>query len=79
LEKSEYQYLPPVRVVLVDDLQDISLVKLQTGLLAGDQVIVPRIVVKVRLHEYLARRSLLSIGGYYLEVYVTFLICEVVG
>lgn len=44
-------HLPPVDVVLVDNLQDVSRLKPQASLLAGNQVVVGRVVVVVTLEE----------------------------
>lgn len=43
--------LPPVQVLLVEDLQDVSAAEAQPRLLAGNQVVVRRVVVKVALHK----------------------------
>lgn len=66
--------LPPVWIVLVNNLEDISLVKLETSLLAGYQIIGTGVIVKVRFNVYLSRRCLFPIGGDYLEVDISFLI-----
>lgn len=50
-------HLPPVDVVLVDDLQDVSRLEPQAGLLAGNQVVVGRVVVVVTLEEDLEARG----------------------
>lgn len=42
--------LPPVWVLLVEDLQDISAAEAKPRLLAGNQVVVSRVVIKVTLH-----------------------------
>lgn len=49
-------HLPPVDVVLVDDLQDVSRLKPQASLLAGNQVVIGRVVVVVTLEEDLETR-----------------------
>lgn len=43
--------LPPVQVLLVEDLQDVSTAEAQSRLLAGNQVVVRRVVIKVALHK----------------------------
>lgn len=44
-------HLPPVDVVLVDYLQDVSSLKPQARLLAGNQVVIGRVVVVVTFEE----------------------------
>lgn len=44
-------HLPPVDVVLVDYLQDVSCLKPQARLLAGNQVVIGRVVVVVTFEE----------------------------
>lgn len=44
-------HLPPVDVVLVDYLQDVSRLKPQARLLAGNQVVIGRVVVVVTFEE----------------------------
>lgn len=47
--------LPPVEVLLVEDLQDVSTAEAEPRLLTGDQVVVGRVVVKVTLYKGLNR------------------------
>lgn len=49
-------HLPPVDVVLVDNLQDVARLEPQAGLLAGNQVVVGRVVVVVAFEEDLEAR-----------------------
>lgn len=49
-------HLPPVDVILVNYLQDVSRLKPQAGLLAGNQVVIGRVVVVVTLEEDLETR-----------------------
>jgi hypothetical protein len=42
--------LPPVEVLLVEKLQDVSTAEAQACLLTGDEVVMGRVVVKVTLH-----------------------------
>lgn len=46
-------HLPPVGVVLVEDLQDFAAVEAKASLLAGDQVVVSGVVIKVAFHKRL--------------------------
>lgn len=43
--------LPPVEVLLVKDLQDVAAVEAKPRLLARNQVIMRRVVIKVTLHK----------------------------
>lgn len=61
-------HLPPVDVVLVDDLQNVSGLEPQAGLLAGDQVVVGRVVVVVTLEEDLEARGR-SVRGHKQQVF----------
>ena len=45
--------LPPVEVLLVKDLQNVSAAEAEACLLAGNQVVVGRVVIKVTLHKSL--------------------------
>lgn len=51
-------HLPPVGVILVDDLQQVPGGEAEPGLLAGDEAVGGRVVVKVALHEDLG-----GVGG----------------
>lgn len=48
---SVLRHLPPVDVVLVDNLQNVSCLEPEAGLLAGNEVVVGRVVVVVTLEE----------------------------
>lgn len=50
-------HLPPVRVILVEDLQDFAAVEPKSSLLAGDQIIVSGVVIEVAFHERLMVRK----------------------
>lgn len=56
-------HLPPVQVLLVEDLQDVSAAEAQARLLAGDQVVVRRVVIKVALHKSLKWKKRLQLRG----------------
>lgn len=43
-------HLPPVGVILVEDLQDFAAVEPKASLLAGDQIVVSGIVIEVAFH-----------------------------
>lgn len=47
--------LPPVKVLLVENLQNVTTVEAKSRLLARNQVIVRRVVVKVALYKGLER------------------------
>ena len=49
--------LPPVTVILVDDLDDVPCDELQSRLLARDQVVLSGIIVKLRTHEHLKKQA----------------------
>ncbi len=49
-------HLPPVDVILVDYLEDVSCLKPQARLLAGNQVVIGWIVVIVTLEKHLRKR-----------------------
>lgn len=46
-------HLPPVRVILVEDLQNFATVEAKASLLAGNQVIMSGVVIKVAFHKCL--------------------------
>lgn len=46
-------HLPPVGVILVENLQDFATVEPKASLLAGDQIIVSGVVIKVAFHKRL--------------------------
>ena len=46
-----YTYLPPVEVLLIENLQDVSTVKAKPCLLTGNKVIMGWVVVKVTLNK----------------------------
>lgn len=46
-----YTYLPPVEVLLIENLQDVSTVKTKPCLLTGNKVIMGWVVVKVTLNK----------------------------
>lgn len=46
-------HLPPVRIILVEDLQNFTAVEAKASLLAGDQVIICGVVIKVAFHKRL--------------------------
>jgi len=45
--------LPPVGVLLVDDLDDVACLELQPRLLARDEVVLGGVVVELRPHVHL--------------------------
>lgn len=51
--------LPPVGILLVDDLNDVSCLKFEAGLLAGDEVIRGGVIVKLGPHVHLWRVNML--------------------
>ena len=55
--------LPPVVVVLADDLQDVAGVEGDTRLGAGDEVVIKRVVLELRPDEYVAGRRGRAVGG----------------
>ena len=55
--------LPPVVVVLADDLQDVPGVEGDPGLGAGDQVVVQRVVLELSPHKDVAGRRSRAVGG----------------
>ena len=44
-------YLPPIEVLLVENLQDVSAVEAEPRFLTGNQVVMGRVVVKVTLYK----------------------------
>lgn len=46
-------HLPPVGVILVENLQDFATVEPKASLLAGDQIVVSGVVIKVAFHKCL--------------------------
>ena len=55
--------LPPVVVVLADDLQDVARVEGDPGLGTGDQVVIQRVVLELGSHEDVAWRRCRAIRG----------------
>ena len=53
--------LPPVEVLLIEDLQDVSAAEAKPRLLTGDQVVMGGVVVKVTLDKSL---EVVQKGGY---------------
>lgn len=45
--------LPPVGILLVDDLNDVACLKFEAGLLAGDEVVHVGVIVKLGPHVHL--------------------------
>lgn len=58
-------YLPPVRVILVDNLEKVSGSKLEPGFLTRDEVVSSRFVVEMGLHKHLqeGKEDCVSCGG----------------
>lgn len=48
-------YLPPVGVILVDDLEEVSGNELQPGFLTWNEVVRGWVIVKVGLHKHLRK------------------------
>ena len=55
--------LPPVVVVLADDLQDVAGVEGYPGLGAGDEVVIQRVVLELGPHEDVAGGRGGAVGG----------------
>ena len=49
--------LPPVGVLLVDDLDDVIRLELQPCLLARDEVVLGGVIVELRPHVHLNKRE----------------------
>lgn len=50
-----YAHLPPVGILSVDDLKNVAFLEGHPGLSARDQVVIGRVVIKVRAHVHLWR------------------------
>lgn len=46
-----HTHLPPVRVLLVEDLKDVSTAEFESSFFTGDQVVMSRVIVKVTLYK----------------------------
>jgi len=50
-----HTHLPPVRVLLVEDLKDVSTAEFESSFFTGDQVVMTGVIVKVTLYKGLER------------------------
>lgn len=63
--QSGWAHLPPVGIVLVHDLEQVTRAEAQAGLFAGDEAVSGRVVVKVAFHEHLGQRGATGkVSGY---------------